>query len=92
VVPRACLDDMEKRKFFTLPGLEFRRLGRPARSQSLYRLSYPGSIGYRKWPVNNLGITISSAAAISCADHSYFVLRVAPMKPYIFTATEGNDS
>jgi hypothetical protein len=30
-------------KFFTLPRLEHRSLGRPARSQSLYRLSYPGS-------------------------------------------------
>jgi hypothetical protein len=26
-----------------LPGLEIRPLGRPARSQSLYRLRYPGS-------------------------------------------------
>jgi hypothetical protein len=34
---------MEKRKFFTLPRVELRPLGRPARSQSLYRLSYPGS-------------------------------------------------
>jgi hypothetical protein len=31
---RAGLDD--------LPGLEFRALGRPARSQSLHRLRYPG--------------------------------------------------
>jgi hypothetical protein len=30
-------------KFFTLPELEFRPLGRPARSQSVYRLRYPGS-------------------------------------------------
>jgi hypothetical protein len=40
--PRAALDDMDKRKFLTLPGLEFRHLGPPGRSQSLYRLSYPG--------------------------------------------------
>jgi hypothetical protein len=40
---RAVLDDVEKRKFLTLPGLELRPLGRPARSQSLYRLSYPDS-------------------------------------------------
>jgi hypothetical protein len=34
----AGLDDMEKlKKFFTLPGLELRPLGRPARSQTLYR-------------------------------------------------------
>jgi hypothetical protein len=28
---RAGLDDLEKRKFLALPGLELRRLGRPAR-------------------------------------------------------------
>jgi hypothetical protein len=43
VGPRAGLGDVEKRKFFTLPGLELGPLGRPARSQSLYRLRYPGS-------------------------------------------------
>jgi hypothetical protein len=40
---RASLDDVEKRKFLTSPGFELRPLGRLARSQSLYRLSYPGS-------------------------------------------------
>jgi hypothetical protein len=44
VGPRAGLDDMEKRKFLTLPGLKLRPLGRPARSQSLNRLLYPSSI------------------------------------------------
>jgi hypothetical protein len=43
VYPRAGLDDVEERKFSTLPGLELRPLGRPARSLSLYRLSYPDS-------------------------------------------------
>jgi hypothetical protein len=43
VGPRAGVDDVENRKFLTLPGLEFRALGGPARSQSLYRLRYPGS-------------------------------------------------
>jgi hypothetical protein len=42
VGPRAH-QDVEKRKFFTLPGLELRPLGCPARSQSLYQLHYPGS-------------------------------------------------
>jgi hypothetical protein len=46
VDPRAGLDDVEKRKFLPLPGLELRPLGRPARSQSRYRLSYSGSPGY----------------------------------------------
>jgi hypothetical protein len=44
VGPRAGLDDVKRRKFLTLPGLELRHLGRPARSQSLYRLRYPGSV------------------------------------------------
>jgi hypothetical protein len=44
VGPRAGLDDVYKRKFLILPGLEIRTLRRPARSQSLYRLSYPGSL------------------------------------------------
>jgi hypothetical protein len=43
VKPRAGLDDVGKSKFLNLPGLELRLLGRPARSQSLYRLRYPGS-------------------------------------------------
>jgi hypothetical protein len=42
VGPRAGLD-VEKRKFLTLQGLELRPLGRPVRSQSLYRLRCPGS-------------------------------------------------
>jgi hypothetical protein len=41
--PRAGLDNMEKLKFLTLPGLELRNLSLPARSQSLYRLRYCGS-------------------------------------------------
>jgi hypothetical protein len=44
VDPRASLDNMEKLKFLTIPGLEPRPLSRPARSQSLYRLRYLGSI------------------------------------------------
>jgi hypothetical protein len=32
-----------REKFLTLPGLEPRPVGRPARCQSLYRLRYPGS-------------------------------------------------
>jgi hypothetical protein len=35
---RAGLDDMEKRTFLVLLGLELRPLSRPARNQSLYRL------------------------------------------------------
>jgi hypothetical protein len=44
VGPRAGLDDVKKKKFLTLPGLELRPLDRPARSQSLYRLRYLDSL------------------------------------------------
>jgi hypothetical protein len=43
VDPRAGLDDVEKRKFLNLRGLELQPLGLPARSQPLYRLRHPGS-------------------------------------------------
>jgi hypothetical protein len=36
VCPTAGLDDTEKWKFLTLPGLELRPLNRPARTQSLW--------------------------------------------------------
>jgi hypothetical protein len=39
VNPRADLDDVEMRKISPLQGLELRPVGRPVRSQSLYRLS-----------------------------------------------------
>jgi hypothetical protein len=51
VDPRAGPDEVQKREFLTLPGLEIRPLGRPDRSQSLYRLRDPGSldgVGKRK--------------------------------------------
>jgi hypothetical protein len=41
--PRASLDEVEKRQFLTLVGLELRSIGRPARCKSLYRLRYPSS-------------------------------------------------
>jgi hypothetical protein len=40
---RSGLSDVEKRKFLALPGLKLRTLSRPARSEPLYRLNYPGS-------------------------------------------------
>jgi hypothetical protein len=54
---RAGLDDVEKRKFLTLSGLELRPLGRSARSQSLYRLSSPSSFICR-YTTDNLLIFI----------------------------------
>jgi hypothetical protein len=54
VGPSVGLDEVEERKFLTLPGLELRPLGRLPRSQSLYRLRYPGSpirwVSGVKWP------------------------------------------
>jgi hypothetical protein len=38
---RAGLDNVEKRKFFTLPGLELRPLGRPARIHTDYAIQAP---------------------------------------------------
>jgi hypothetical protein len=47
VDPRAGLDDAEKKKFFTLPGLELRPLGRPAAIQAT--LSWlPGKVSRKK--------------------------------------------
>jgi hypothetical protein len=40
---RVSPDDVEKRKFLPSPRLELQHLGRPTRSQSLYRLRYSGS-------------------------------------------------
>jgi hypothetical protein len=42
--PTAGLDDMQKWNFLTLPRLELRPISSPARSQSLYRLRYPGTV------------------------------------------------
>jgi hypothetical protein len=43
VDPKAGLDDLKKRKFLTLLGLELQPLSHPACSKSLYRLHYPSS-------------------------------------------------
>jgi hypothetical protein len=40
VDPKVGLDDVEKKKFLTLPGPELRLLGRAACNQSQYRLRY----------------------------------------------------
>jgi hypothetical protein len=51
--PRTGLDAVKKREFLTLPGLELPPLGLPARSQSLYRLNYPGSFALKVVDINN---------------------------------------
>jgi hypothetical protein len=69
VDPRAGLDDVEKRNFLTLPGLELRPLGRPARSQSLYRLRHPGS---RFYHVICLIMLVNTFHLISYVSHCPF--------------------
>jgi hypothetical protein len=64
VDPRAG-QDVEKRKLLTLPGLELRPLGRPARSQSLYRLRYPGSSIQSEQLLNKMEVTYSVVRQIS---------------------------
>jgi hypothetical protein len=64
VGPRARLDDLEERKFFTLPELELRPLGRTGSSHSLYRLRYPGSI--------MTDIMQSSLGIYACLSYGYF--------------------
>jgi hypothetical protein len=55
VDPGAGLVDVERKKFLILPELELRSLSRPARSQSLCRLRYPGSLESEddSWKVNS---------------------------------------
>jgi hypothetical protein len=71
--PNAGLDDVEKRKFFILPGLELRPLSRPARSPSLYRLRYPSSWNKRiRFLVRNVS---HPEAKILCEKEKYnFIL------------------
>jgi hypothetical protein len=65
--PRAGLDDVENRKFLTLLGLELRILGRPARSQSLYQLRYPGSLNSIKF------VLLIQLTDLFCLQFQYFI-------------------
>jgi hypothetical protein len=76
VDPRADQDNVEKRTFLTLPGLELQSFGRPACSQSLYRLRYPGSPcstdSVRKCIQLHPEMHFNTAVLISCnATHSH---------------------
>jgi hypothetical protein len=55
VVPRVGLDDIEKRKFLTLPGLE----------HSLYRLHYPGHRITVPWDVTVCSANVSDVTIAS---------------------------
>jgi hypothetical protein len=90
VGPRAGLDDVEKRKFLTLPGLELRPLARPARSQSLYRLRYPGPDNIR---IRNFYVSVLKAHVIQdvCRKHFCGFLYVAdlPLQTYQRSVRDG---
>jgi hypothetical protein len=79
VSPRAGLADVEKREFFTLPGLEVQPFRRPWRSQSLYRLRCPDShvsslCVYTVYCTNTVQLTL--------INNIYYILllRCAPLK------------
>jgi hypothetical protein len=54
-------DGLEKRQILPLPGLKFRSLGRPAHSQSLHRLRYPG------WNVTLRSVVVSNVSEETAA-------------------------
>jgi hypothetical protein len=81
---RAGLDDVEKRKFFTLPGLELRPLGRPASSQSLCRLRYPGSCHLLQTRRFVLGMNVRKSVKISEA----IFLTITTLSPISYYAHE----
>jgi hypothetical protein len=65
VDPRVGLEEAERRKILPLPGLELRPIGRPARTQSLYRLRYPLSEGLKhgvdaQWVIDGRGAKTGS--------------------------------
>jgi hypothetical protein len=78
VGPRTGLDDVERRKCLPITGLKFRPLDRPACSQSLYRLRYPGYISsqekYFRYLKGNPVITINIYLIISSLQVSPFLL------------------
>jgi hypothetical protein len=82
VGPRAGLDNVQKRKYLTLPGLELRPIGRPARSQSLYRLSYSGFVAnstlygtrvHERPPSQETEVSLSTIFSLSAATFTFYV-------------------
>jgi hypothetical protein len=75
VNPKSGLDDVEKRKFLPLPGLELRPLGYSARSQSLYQLCCPGSHMYsilKEFIFTTSELVCSSSACDSWSEGVWF--------------------
>jgi hypothetical protein len=75
--PRTGLGDVERRTFFTLPGLELRTPGCRVRSQSLHRLRYPGSSCYFKFQLIHLFIHLRCKLFVACFH------KILPTKFYI---------
>jgi hypothetical protein len=63
--PRTSLDDMEKENFLILSRLELLPLGRPARSQSLYQLRYPGSYAGFGRPINSSQVCVTAITKVT---------------------------
>jgi hypothetical protein len=89
VDPRAGLDDLEKSKFLTPPGLELRSLSRPARSQSLYRLRYPGSKCKKRNAADVLFFVCQLAPLKLRCSHNFFVKRSQSAREFL-VLTEKN--
>jgi hypothetical protein len=73
------MDDVVKRKYLTLPELEIRSLDRPARSQSIYRLRYPGfHIGFSKAQIGPRHIENSTnyVGVLSVRRQTYATIRM----------------
>jgi hypothetical protein len=81
VGPRTGLDDMEKRKFLILLGLELWPLGRPACNQSLYQLLYSGSFK---------GINLNQLKLVDRSKMKWHFSRLHIMKSACTFLTQGN--
>jgi hypothetical protein len=81
--PRTGLDDVERRKILSLPGLEFRPLGRPAHSQSLYQ-----------WLSNGAGQEVARCAAniMKLYFNKEFWHQLIASSPWYYTGHIENDS
>jgi hypothetical protein len=74
VGPRAGLDDAEKRRILTLPGLELWPLGRRTCRQSLYRLRCTGSGDYQAY--TNVQQSFFSVSLLTyCSSSSRYLTR-----------------
>jgi hypothetical protein len=68
VSPRARLEAVEKRNFLPPPELELRPFARPARSHSLYRVNYSGSLSYCKTEIKIVQINRAGSCGSNLLD------------------------